>query len=153
MIVDAVLTYQFLKRFVLPFTSWRAYKLGIIDASGNILKKRKDLKTQEERDAFGTFDLLVLNLKRVLAKVPGGALTIGTAAAAVYLMKEEPTEEDVEQLGRLLEDSPTNSVGGGAIAGAGVGPQGEPPAGKGLLFSRYKRVKRTGKMFTRKPDV
>lgn len=26
----------------------------------------------------------------------------------------------------VREDAPANSVGGGAIAGAGVGPQGEP---------------------------
>lgn len=28
----------------------------------------------------------------------------------------------------LKEDAPTNNAGSGAIAGIGVGPQGEPPA-------------------------
>lgn len=28
----------------------------------------------------------------------------------------------------LREDAPTNNVGSGAVAGAGVGPQGEPGA-------------------------
>lgn len=39
--------------------------------------------------------------------------------------------------GLLTDDAPTNNAGGGQIAGLGVGPQGEPPAGK----RRRKRVK------------
>lgn len=32
----------------------------------------------------------------------------------------------MKTLKQLKEDAPTNAVGGGNIAGAGVGPQGEP---------------------------
>jgi len=32
----------------------------------------------------------------------------------------------ISKIRRLNEEAPTNSVGGGAIAGVGVGPQGEP---------------------------
>lgn len=36
---------------------------------------------------------------------------------------------------QFLEDAPTNCVGGGAIAGIGVGPKGEPPVRK----TKYKK--------------
>lgn len=35
-----------------------------------------------------------------------------------------------------------NTVGSGNLAGCGVGPQGEPPGPKGLLFKRYKKITR-----------
>ena len=144
MITDVVLTYQFLKRFALPFTKWKAYKLGIIDANGRVLKKRSSLVTAEERAALGTFDLIVLNLKRLLAKVPGGGSAVGAMAASVLLMKEESEELAAETFASMLEsmammeDAPANSAGSGAVAGLGQGPQGEPPAGKG----RFKKIRR-----------
>lgn len=146
MITDAVLTYALLSRIVKPFTSWRAYSLGIIDEKGNLLKKRRDLVTSEERAAMGTFDLVALNLKKILAKVPGGSTTLGAAVAASLLMKEGHEEEFAEAAASLMEDSPTNSAGGGDVAGLGVGPQGEPGAvsskniAKRLARARRKRV-------------
>jgi hypothetical protein len=153
-IQDAYLTYQFLKRLALPYKSWRAYKLGLIDENGNVLKRKKEMN-DEERHALGSFDMIVLHLRRLLAKAPGGSSGIARMTAALLLMKEDAVEEGdppdsmgtanavhdiLERL--LVEDSPTNSVGGGAIAGAGVGPDGEPPKGKGLLFNRYKAATR-----------
>ena len=153
-IIDLFTTYNFIKRIVTPFKQWKAYKLGIIDEKGGQLKQRKDLKTQDEREAFGYLDILALNLKKLLAKVPGGASTLGTYAAALLLLKEYPKvqkedeslmqdlpallEETLEEArGFLTEDgAPTNAVGGGQIAGAGIGPQGEPPV---TQRSKYKR--------------
>lgn len=154
--VDLYTTYAFIKRLVTPFKQWKAYKLGIIDEKGNQLKKRLDLKTMDEREAFGYTDILALNLKKLLAKVPGGQSTLGTYAAALLLLKEYPKvqKEDeslIDDLPRLLETyleessclltemeggAPTNAAGGGAIAGIGVGPKGEPPVSK---KSKYKR--------------
>ncbi|NDH21553.1 MAG: hypothetical protein EBY46_09670, partial [Rhodobacteraceae bacterium] len=72
MVVDLFMLYQFVKRLATPFKQWDAYKLGIIDEKGKVLKKRKDFTTAKEREAFGMFDVLVGNLKKLLAKVPGG---------------------------------------------------------------------------------
>lgn len=36
------------------------------------------------------------------------------------------------------EEAPANAVGGGNIAGLGVGPQGEPPAKKKKVLKRFK---------------
>lgn len=144
--VDLYTTYAFLKRLVTPFKQWKAFKLGIIDAQGNQIKSRKDLKTQQEREAFGYLDILALNLKKLLAKVPGGNTTLGTYAAALLLMKErvKVNEEDQienfesmlnEALIELGEDAPTNSAGGGAVDGIGVGSKGEPPVNQ----TKYKK--------------
>lgn len=152
MITDVVLTYQFMKRFVLPFHKWKAYRLGIIDENGKILRPRSTLVTSEERSAFGTFDVIVLNMKRLLAKVPGGGSLLGSAAAALVLAKEETA---VDFLARalesemLIEDAPTNSAGSGQVAGLGQGAQGEPPAAG---YGAVKRVLRRKRVRTSRTD-
>ncbi len=163
MIVDLYLVYSFIKRLTTPFESWPAYEQGIIDAEGNILKKRKDLKTVKEREAFGTFDLMILKLKKLLAKIPGGQSRIATYAAALWLIKESKnydadnlTEDTLEEsfnpymdytkeshdvntkFEKMLEDAVVNSAGSGAIAGIGVGPQGEP----GVSKAAQKRIQK-----------
>lgn len=154
-IVDLYTTFSFIKRIVTPFKQWKAYKLGIINEKGQQLKHRKDLRSLEEKDAFGFLDILALNLKKLLAKVPGGASTLGTYAAALLLLKEYPKvqKEDeslLDDLPYLLEDAlqdagvlltedggaPTVAAGSGHIAGIGVGPQGEPPV---TQKSKYKK--------------
>ena len=89
MIVDLFLVYSFIKRLTTPFDQWPAYRMGIIDADGNQLKKRKDLSRVDERDAFGIFDVVILKLKKLLAKIPGGQTKIASYAAAMWLIKEQ----------------------------------------------------------------
>lgn len=98
MVVDLFLVYQFIKRLATPFKEWDAYDLGIIDEKGNQLKKRKEFTKNAEHNAFGVFDILVLKLKRLLEKVPGGKTRLGSYAAALYLVKEHKNIEDVETL-------------------------------------------------------
>jgi hypothetical protein len=86
--IDLFLIYSFIRRLATPFKDWEAFKLGIIDENGNVLKKRKDLLTVRERQAFGVFDVMVLNLKKLLAKVPGGSSRLASYAAALYLIRE-----------------------------------------------------------------
>ena len=62
---DLFLVYQFIRRLATPFADWEAFKLGIIDENGNILKKRRDLLTIAERKAFGVYDVMVLNLNKL----------------------------------------------------------------------------------------
>lgn len=146
-VLDIFLTYQFLKRLTTPFDQWDAYKLGIIDADGKVLKKRKDLGMADERAAWGYFDIMTANLKKLIMKLPGGKERIATFAAALLLLREHNTgnlnsKEILEQKfneylalteERLSEEGegglPANNVGGGKVAGLGGGPQGEP-AGK-----------------------
>ena len=46
---------RFLKMLVTPFARLPAFELGIIDSEGNLLKKKKERKSKEERDAYDTF--------------------------------------------------------------------------------------------------
>jgi len=128
--------YSFLKRLVLKFDEWEAYKLGLIDADGKVLKKRSDM-TRDERENFSKFDVMILNLKKLLGKLPGGKTRLASFAGALFLLKEGQymTEEEVSKLVRydlilekymadaevLMEEGvsggvPANNMGSGNIA-------------------------------------
>ena len=102
MIVDLFLVFNFIKRLSTPFNKWDAYKLGIIDEKGNQLIKRKDFTKRDQKDAFGLFDIMIMKLKRLLEKIPGGKSRIGSYAAALYLIKEQ---QSIEKSGIELAES------------------------------------------------
>lgn len=165
MIVDLFMVYQFIRRLATPFNEWKAFDLGIIDEAGQILIKRKDM-TREQRDNWGKFDVLVLKLKRLLEKIPGGKSRLASYAAALWLIKESEnrdadilTEETLENELRdymdvvsekfyFDEDLPANSVGGGNIAGAGIGPDGEPGLSNSAMNKYKTRNQKKLKKFT-----
>ena len=80
---------RFLKMLVTPFDQLPAFELGIIDAEGNLLKKKKERKSKEEKNAYDTFTRLVINIKRHLRHLPLMKGRLGSLAAALYLIKEE----------------------------------------------------------------
>jgi len=88
---DLVYTIRFLKLLVTPFEDTGAFQAGIIDADG---KKRSDysMNTIDEREAYSThytpFHRLVYNVKKLMAKAPGGSSKLASYAAALYLIKE-----------------------------------------------------------------
>jgi hypothetical protein len=138
-LVDLYVVYRILRRLTQPFTEWEAYKLGVIDAEGNILKKSKDRNLSAEKDSLTTFDVLMLKLKKLLGTIPGGKTRIASYAAALWLIKEQKnlTEENIEeefQKYRMLnEDAPANQVGAGKIAGT----TGDPPVPKKVMMRRF----------------
>lgn len=147
-LVDLFLVYQFITRLVTPFNQWDAFRLGIIDEKGKVLKKRVTLTTQEEKTAWGYFDILAANIKKILQKVPGGESKLVSYAAAGLLLREQNkikdmTEEEIEEIVNSilkdLEEDPANVVGGGAVAGLGVGAQGDPPAKTAILLKRKRK--------------
>lgn len=87
-IVDNLIAFKVLHKLVTPFTDTDAYKLGIIDAHGNTLKKSNTLVTTAEKDAFTYLDRLVFNLKKILVKLPGGDSRLKNLVAAMFLVKE-----------------------------------------------------------------
>jgi hypothetical protein len=92
------------RRLATPFKEWEAFKLGIIDENGKVLKKRKDLTLAAERKAFGVFDVMILNIKKLLAKVPGGSTRIASYAAALYLIREWNHFSDSSMLTEDISD-------------------------------------------------
>lgn len=100
-LTDTVLTYQFIKRFAMPFADWPACKAGIIDEHGNVLKKRETLTSQEAK-IWGHYDILIANLKKLLAKLPGGQNRL-TLWAALALLLKEGESLDVDSVDILQE--------------------------------------------------
>jgi hypothetical protein len=141
-VVDLFLVYQFLKRLSTPFEKWDACKLGIIDRNGKVIKSSESLKTAEEKQAWGYFDRVVANLKKLLAKVPGGNTRMASYAAALLLLREQELDKlSDSELATLVENEVANVVGDGKIAGLGVGAQGEPPGRSKLKIPMIKRKK------------
>ena len=96
-VIDTYITYKIISTLVKPWKEQDAYKLGIIDDKGKVLRKAKTLKTTEEKNAYTILIRFVFNLKRLLNQVPGGRSKFASyAAAAVLLLKEEDNlnEED-----------------------------------------------------------
>ena len=121
MVVDLFLVYQFIRRLATPFEKWKAFDLGVIDKNGKILVKKKD-RSREQKKAFGVFDVMVTNMKKLLAKVPGGSSRLASYAAALFLIKEykafsdesvlteDLNEEDLEKSLQLFNDRYVNYI-------------------------------------------
>lgn len=84
-LINAYIAYQFLKLLTTSWENTNAYKLGLIDDKGTLLRSAK---TTEEREAYSVFHRLVFNLKRILEKTPVVSSKIASYAAAIYLLKE-----------------------------------------------------------------
>lgn len=95
--VDISTLSMFLQKLVTPFENTDAFRLGIIDKNGNVLKHRKNLKTFREKEAYTEFDTLVFNLKKFLNKFPAGRTLQGSAAAAALLLREENNIDFLER--------------------------------------------------------
>lgn len=67
--VDLVITYRVIKLLVTPFEKQEAFKQGIIDKDGNVLKKYKTLKTRAEKKSYTILHRFIFNLKRILKRV------------------------------------------------------------------------------------
>ncbi len=83
---DLIYTFRFLKLLVTPFEKTSAFEFGIIDKNGI---RNKDVKiTDEMRFSYTPFHKLVFNIKKIMAKLPGGSSTLASYVAALYLIKE-----------------------------------------------------------------
>lgn len=143
-LLDLYVVYRVLRKLTTPFKEWDAFKYGIIDAEGNIIKKPEDRKTQEEKDSFTVLDVLITKLKKVLEKLPFGKTKLASYAAALFLIKEHSslTEENTEELfleyfmksdRKLISEEIANTVGAGNIAGT----TGDPPVGSKVMMRRF----------------
>ena len=96
--IDLFVTYRFIKLLVTPFEKTEAFKLGIIDETGNRVMpapvagvrqtKPEPLRTSEEKNAYTILHKLVFNIKKIFGKVPGLRTKLGTYAAALFLLKD-----------------------------------------------------------------
>jgi len=89
-----------------PFEKTDAYKLGIIDKKGRVLKKMSELTDEKEKRAYTLLDRVIWNIKKMMSFIPGGgSMLAGVAAATALLMKEshETLDEDPKYLKESFE--------------------------------------------------
>ena len=98
--VDALITYRIVKLLTTPFERQEAFKYGIIDKDGKVLKKSKSLKTEKERKAYTILHRFVFNLKRILQRVGLGSRLGSFAVALALLLKEK---KEYQQHKTLIE--------------------------------------------------
>lgn len=130
--IDAFVLFTFIRRLVRPITDWPAYKVGLIDGEGKFIVPA-DKRTKEQRDSVSYLDKLILNLKRLIAKLPGGATRIATFAAALFLLREgrnhpgkylsEQCDIDLDkylsEAIQMFEEVASTNMSSGAIADKG----------------------------------
>lgn len=171
--VDTVVVYRILRLLSTPIVQSDAYKLGIIDKDG---KKVKEPTTNQELEAYSLLQRFVFKIQKALTKSSDmNAKRLLTFAAALSILreyKEIDEDTDVETLITLFESDPKvqeqarllenhnlisfknyiqdldemMGVGGGAIAGIGVGPQGEP----GVSKKKQKEIQKKGGIVIRR---
>lgn len=99
---DLVYTFRFLTLLVTPFDKTKAYETGIIDANGKRIKSvSKD--SEAYREYYTPFHRLVFNIKRLMAKAPGGSSRLASYAAALFLIKENYSVSEKKILKSLSE--------------------------------------------------
>jgi hypothetical protein len=104
---DLAYTLRFLRLLTTKFEDTTAYKLGLIDEKGNKIKKAK---TPEEKSAYNAFHRLVFNLKKLLAKVPGGSSKFASYISALFLIKEHLQLSD-KSIDKIVERAGIDPLG------------------------------------------
>ena len=87
--VDLLIAYRVIKMLVTPFDKQPAFKYGIIDKDGKVLKKYKSITGSQEKRSYTVLHRFVFNLKRILAKVGIKGKLGSFAVAAALLLKED----------------------------------------------------------------
>ena len=100
--IDLLITYRVIKMLVTPFEKTDAYKYGIIDKNGKVLRKNKTLTGAKEKDSYTILHRFVFNLKRLINLIPGGKSKLGTYAAALGLLLKEEKEINAVELEKVL---------------------------------------------------
>ena len=95
--IDLFVAYRFLRILTTPWEDQEAYKLGIIDKDGKLLRKLILSRQRKRKKSFTLLHRLVFNLKRILHKVPGVRTKIGTYATALFLLKQHFADQVEEE--------------------------------------------------------
>ena len=100
--VDLVITYRVVKLLVTPFNKQEAFKYGIIDKEGKVLRPFRTISKTAEKQSYTMLHRFVFNLKRILQKVGLGG-KLGTFAVALATLIRE--NKEFEQHQKLIEST------------------------------------------------
>ena len=103
--IDLLITYRVIKLLVTSWEKQAAFKLGIIDEKGKVLRKSRTLKTRDEKNSYTILHRFIFNLKRMLQKVGLGSRIASFGVALALLVREGKFNEESKYLleNELLE--------------------------------------------------
>ena len=101
----------------MPFKSWKAYELGIIDIKGTTINKPT---TQEQKNAWTYLHRVIRKVKQLMDRIPGARI-----AASIYALREHLEEDEFQILEEAMVAGETDNIHAGTNTGAvtGTGPQ------------------------------
>ena len=91
-----------MKLLVTPFDKQEAFKYGIIDKQGKVLKPWRTISKTAEKQSYTILHRFVFNLKRILQKAGLGG-RLGTFAVALATLIRE--NKEFEQHQKLIEST------------------------------------------------
>ena len=87
---DLYFVFRFLRLLTMKWEKTDAYKYGIIDKKGQILRKSGDLESVDEKASYTMLHRMVFKIRRLIEKVPIiGKSILTNYAAALFLLKEQ----------------------------------------------------------------
>lgn len=102
---DLIYTLRFLRLLTTKWEDTEAYKHGIIDETGKVIKLASE-RTKEDKNYFNLFHRLVFNLKRLLQKIPIVGKSIVTNYITALLMLKENygiSENVIQEILNIIE--------------------------------------------------
>ena len=104
--IDMLITYRVLKILTTPFEKQDAFKFGIIDKDGKVLRRYKDVSKSDEKKTYTWLHRFVFNVKRLLGKAGlGGRLGSLGVALALLLKEENYINRQPKKIRKLMEPS------------------------------------------------
>jgi len=100
--VDLLITYRIMKLLVTPFDKQEAFKYGIIDKQGKVLRPWRTISKTAEKQSYTMLHRFIFNLKRILQKAGLGG-RLGTFAVALATLIRE--NKEFEQHQKLIEST------------------------------------------------
>ena len=88
-IIDTLITYRILKLLVMPWEKHEAFKRGIIDKKGKVLRRAKTLRDDKDKKAYTYLHRFVFNMKRLFAKVGLGSRFGSFAGGLAMVLRED----------------------------------------------------------------
>lgn len=86
--LDNLLSLKLLRKFTQRYQDTEMFKLGIIDSSGKFLIPPSK-QTIAQKNSYTKLDVLVINLRKLIEKLPFGKRSIAKYAIALKLIQEE----------------------------------------------------------------
>jgi hypothetical protein len=87
--IDMLITYRVVKLLITPWEKQEAFKQGIIDKKGKVLRPNKTLQASKDKKAYTYLHRFVFNMKRLFGKVGLGSRFGSFFAALAMVLKED----------------------------------------------------------------